>query len=224
MKLVDTIFKGITMATKDKAAAPVPEQDAIAMLMADHKRVKKLFAEFENIKDEASDKQKSGIVTLICQELVIHTTLEEEIFYPAVRAAIDDGDQMDEAVVEHAGAKDLIAQLQAAQPDDDLYDAKVTVLGEQIDHHVTEEEGSMFPKAWGSGVDTAQLGAQMQARKSELLAGGPLQAAPSPMAPTDAKLETEADDGLPGAKTRKVPARPAKKKAAKAVKKSQPKR
>lgn len=96
--------------------------------------------------------------------------IEEEIFYPAVRKAIEDEDLMDEALVEQDGAKDLIAQLQAAEPDDDLYDAKVTVLGEQIDHHVLEEEGNMFPQARGAGVDTEALGSEMLARKSELLA------------------------------------------------------
>src|SRR5580692_6654070 len=140
-------------------------QDAIAMLTADHKKVKKLFADFDKLKDAGSDEDKASIVDQICNELKIHTELEEEIFYPAVRKAIDDGDLMDEALVEHAGAKDLIAQLQEASPDDDLYDAKVTVLGEQIDHHVKEEEGSMFPKARKAKVDTGALGATMFKRK-----------------------------------------------------------
>src|SRR5580698_8434293 len=147
----------------------IQAQDAIAMLTADHKKVKKLFADFDKLKDAGSDEDKASIVDQICNELKIHTELEEEIFYPAVRKAIDDGDLMDEALVEHAGAKELIAQLEDASPEDDLYDAKVTVLGEQIDHHVKEEEGDMFPKAKKAKVDTASLGATMLKRKVALM-------------------------------------------------------
>src|SRR5580698_2276382 len=147
----------------------IQAQDAIAMLTADHKKVKKLFADFDKLKEAGSDEYKASIVDQICNELKIHTELEEEIFYPAVRKAIDDGDLMDEALVEHAGAKDLIAQLEDASPEDDLYDAKVTVLGEQIDHHVKEEEGDMFPKAKKAKVDTEALGATMLKRKITLM-------------------------------------------------------
>jgi hemerythrin superfamily protein len=156
-------------------------QDAITMLMADHKKVKKLFSDFDKLKEEGSDADKSAIVDQICKELKIHTELEEEIFYPAVRKAIDDSDLMDEALVEHAGAKDLIAQLEGASPDDDLYDAKVTVLGEQINHHVEEEEGDMFPKAKKAKVDTGALGATMLKRKIALV--------------EEMGMNTEADDG-----------------------------
>lgn len=154
------------MATTRKPA----EQDAIALLTADHKKVKGLFSQFDKLKDKGSDAEKSDLVTTICNELKVHTTIEEEIFYPAVRKAIEDSDLMDEALVEHAGAKDLIAQLEDMNTDDDLYDAKVTVLGEQINHHVKEEEGEMFPKAKRAKVDTADLGAKMLERKAELQA------------------------------------------------------
>ncbi len=97
-------------STTTKAAGGAQEQDAIAMLMADHKKVKKLFSDFDKLKDEGSDEDKSVIVEQICNALKIHTELEEEIFYPAVRKAIDDSDLMDEALVEHAGAKELIAR------------------------------------------------------------------------------------------------------------------
>jgi hemerythrin superfamily protein len=158
------------MPTDTKRRASVTQaQDAIAMLMADHKKVKKLFSDFDKLKEDGSDKDKSAIVDQICNELKIHTELEEEIFYPAVRKAIDDSDLMDEALVEHAGAKDLIAQLEDASPDDDLYDAKVTVLGEQINHHVKEEEGEMFPKAKKAKVDTEALGSTMLKRKLALM-------------------------------------------------------
>jgi hemerythrin superfamily protein len=158
------------MATAKKTSAGgAPEEDAIAMLMADHKKVKRLFSEFARLKEEGSPEDKAAIVEQVCTELKIHAALEEEIFYPAARKAINDGDLMDEALVEHSGAKALIEQLKDASPDDDLYDAKVTVLGEQIDHHVKEEEGEMFPKAAKSKLDTAALGAEMLERKSTLL-------------------------------------------------------
>ena len=144
-------------------------EDAIAMLMTDHKKVKKLFADFDKLKEKGSNEDKSAIVEEICNELKVHTEIEEQIFYPAVRKAIDDADLMDEALVEHAGAKELIAQLEEASPEDDLYDAKVTVLGEQIDHHVKEEEGDMFPKAKKAKVDTEELGAAMLKRKTALM-------------------------------------------------------
>jgi hemerythrin superfamily protein len=157
------------MPTDTKRSTGAQALDAIAMLMADHKKVKKLFSDFDKLKEEGGDDEKSAIVDQICNELKIHTELEEEIFYPAVRKAIDDSDLMDEALVEHAGAKDLIAQLEDASPEDDLYDAKVTVLGEQIDHHVKEEEGSIFPKAKKAKVDTEALGSTMTKRKIALM-------------------------------------------------------
>jgi hemerythrin superfamily protein len=165
------------MASQHKTTMEqTPAQDAVELLMADHHRVARLFAQFDAMKEAGSDEAKSALVAQICQELTVHTTIEEELFYPAVRKAIEDDDLMDEALVEHAGAKQLIAQLQAAHPDDDLYDAKVTVLGEQIDHHVQEEEGSMFPQAKGSGIDTVSLGAALLKRKAELLANPRAQA------------------------------------------------
>jgi hemerythrin superfamily protein len=158
------------MPTSPSKSAHTQEQDAIALLMADHKKVKKLFADFDKLKDEGSDEEKSALVEQICNELKVHTTIEEEIFYPAVRKAIEDSDLMDEALVEHAGAKELIAELEDASPEDDLYSAKVTVLGEQIEHHVKEEEGEMFPKAKKAKVDVAALGAAMMKRKAALMA------------------------------------------------------
>jgi hemerythrin superfamily protein len=160
-------------------------EDAITLLTADHAKVKKLFKEFEDLKErDGSAEDKSGLVTQICNELKVHAEIEEEIFYPAVRKAIDDGDLMDEALVEHAGAKELIAQLEDMSPDDELYDAKVTVLGEQIQHHVKEEEGQMFPKAKKAKVDGEALGVQMTRRKAELAA------------------EMESDENAPKAKPR----------------------
>lgn len=105
--------------------------DAISLLTEDHNKVKKLFKEFEDLKKSKTSKdKKSKLVKEICMELTIHAQVEEEVFYPAVRTAIDDQDLMDEAEVEHAGAKELISQLEEMSPDEDLYDAKVTVLSE----------------------------------------------------------------------------------------------
>jgi hemerythrin superfamily protein len=145
--------------------------DAIALLTTDHKKVKKLFADFSKIGEgDAGNAAKAALVEQICMELSLHAQVEEEIFYPAVRAAIKNDDLMDEADVEHAEAKHLIAQLKAMKPTDDHYDAKVTVLGESIDHHIKEEEGEMFPKATKAKVDMAALGAALTQRKHELQA------------------------------------------------------
>jgi hemerythrin superfamily protein len=99
------------------------------------------------------------------RSLTRHASAEEEIFYPAVRKAVKEGgDLVDEATVEHASAKDLIAQIQQMSAEDDLFDAKVKVLSEQIEHHVKEEEEEMFPKARKSSLDLAALGEQIAAR------------------------------------------------------------
>jgi hypothetical protein len=155
-------------STRSRSRQP----DAIAMLRADHERVSEAFARFERL---TGHERKEKLVEQICADLDVHTQLEEELFYPAVRAAIRDDDLMDEAVVEHQSAKELIAQLRAMKPDDDLYDAKVTVLGEYVKHHVKEEQGEMFPKARRSGVDLRDLGEQMRERRAELTKGGPLE-------------------------------------------------
>ena len=156
--------------TKRKQPGGSPAKtDAVQLLMDDHKKVKKLFKEFERIKDQDdAAEEKSALVQQICMELTIHTKVEEEIFYPVVRESIDEEDLMDEADVEHAGAKALIQQLEDMKPEDDHYDAKVTVLGEYIDHHVKEEHEEMFPKAKKAKVDMVELGARIVERKAEL--------------------------------------------------------
>jgi len=159
------------MATAKKVApSSAGPRDAIALLTADHREVKALFEKYEKLaedKGKASDRQ--ALAETICDLLVVHATVEEEIFYPAARKATQDDDLIDEAEVEHAAAKDLIAQIKDMSPDDDLYDAKVKVLGEQIDHHVEEEEGETFPAAKKSDMDLAELGARMLARKNQLM-------------------------------------------------------
>ena len=153
------------MATARKPAA---KMDAIGMLVADHKKVQKAFKDFEKLKEGNNKRAKSEIVRQTCADLTVHATVEEEIFYPAARKAIKDADLMDEATVEHAGAKDLIAQLESMQPGDDLYDAKFTVLGESVNHHVKEEQNEMFTKVRKTKLDLNALGEQMAQRKAEL--------------------------------------------------------
>lgn len=157
-------------APRSSSAAGKPSKnEAIAQLTADHARVKKMFKQYERLaKADAPDKQKQELATVICTELTAHATAEEEIFYPAARAAIDKVELVDEADIEHASAKDLIAQIEASSPSDDHYDAKVKVLGEYIDHHVKEEEEEMFPKVRRAKVDTVALGEQIAARKEEI--------------------------------------------------------
>jgi hypothetical protein len=143
--------------------------DAIALLKADHRKVEDLFAKFEKA-TSASTKQK--LCREICTELKIHTMIEEEIFYPALRGKVED-DMLDEAYVEHDGAKVLVNDLESSTPDADFYDAKVTVLSEEIEHHVKEEEApgeGMFAQARKAGVDLVALRDQMMARKEELMA------------------------------------------------------
>jgi hemerythrin superfamily protein len=143
------------------------QRDAITLLRADHRQVDQLFKQYEKSKAAA---RKQALVDQICQELIVHTTVEEEIFYPAVRAALKDKAMMDEADVEHSSAKDLIAQLQAGKPGDDHFDAKVKVLGEYIRHHVKEEQTAMFPRAKTTQLDMVALGSQIETRKAELAA------------------------------------------------------
>ena len=142
--------------------------DPIAMLTEDHENVKQLFEQFEGMTDRAKVSKKK-LATQICLELTKHTAIEEEIFYPAVRQALkEEDDLMDEAIVEHASAKDLIAQILEMEPGDDLYDAKVKVLKEMVEHHVEEEEQEMFPKAREAGLDMQELAQQMAQRKQEV--------------------------------------------------------
>jgi hypothetical protein len=144
--------------------------DAIALLKADHRKVDELFEKFESARG-ADRKQK--LVEQICTELTVHTMIEEEIFYPACSGAVEDEDLVQESYVEHDGAKVLIAELMAGEPDDQFYDAKVTVLSEMIKHHVKEEEKraeGLFAEAKAAGLDMDALGEQLQERKKELLA------------------------------------------------------
>ena len=129
--------------------------------------MKTWFKQFESLED---DDEKQALADKICLALTVHTQIEEEIYYPATREAIDDDDLLDEAEVEHASAKQLIAEIKAMKAVDRLFDAKVTVLGEYIEHHVEEEESEMFPESRDSDLDLKALGEQLAERKQELMA------------------------------------------------------
>lgn len=141
--------------------------DAVALLKADHRKVEELFETYENSKSKSV---KAKLAQQICMELTIHATIEEEIFYPAVKGQVED-DMLDEAYVEHDGAKMMIGEILAGTPDDDFYDAKVKVLSEEIKHHVKEEEqrDGIFAQAKKAGVDMMELGGQLAARKAALM-------------------------------------------------------
>jgi hemerythrin-like domain-containing protein len=156
------------MATAKKSTNSKP-QEATALLRADHKVVSDLFAQYEKAR---SVSKKMNLVSQICTELGVHTKIEEEIFYPAVKAALKDKEMVPEATVEHASVKDLIAQVKGVTPDGEMFDAKIKVMSEFVKHHVKEEQNGMFPKAKKTKLDMVALGAQMAERKAELLASG----------------------------------------------------
>jgi hemerythrin superfamily protein len=151
-----------------RASGRTRQQDAIALLKADHRQVEEWFAQFEKTN---SSSRKQDLAQKICAALKAHTEIEEEIFYPAFLEATEDKDIHHEAEVEHAGAKKLIAEIERAGPADDYFDARVTVLSEMIKHHVKEEEkrDGMFAKARQSDMDLVTLGEQLAARKAEVM-------------------------------------------------------
>ena len=158
-----------TSAKRSPPTAAAASTDATSLLMRDHAEVKALFKQYQKLADaEAEGSERQALAERICEMLTVHATIEEEIFYPAAREAEVERDLLDEAEVEHASAKDLIAQIQSMGPDDGLYDAKVAVLGEYIDHHVQEEEGEMFPRCREAGMDLSGLAAALAERKDEL--------------------------------------------------------
>lgn len=144
-------------------------QDAISLLEADHREAEAIFHQFEKIKEKGSAEEKLALAKKVCGALLIHMEIEEKIFYPQVRQQIDDDDLMNESVVEHAGAKDLITQLGELKADDPMFDAKMKVLSEQIQHHVDEEESEMFPKVRKAGLDLDVIGAELLKGKTQML-------------------------------------------------------
>jgi hemerythrin-like domain-containing protein len=146
--------------------------DAIELLKDDHKVVQDMFREFEKLheaKEEGSDDMKQELIDSVCAALTVHMQIEEEIFYPAAREALDDGeDLLNEAEVEHDGVKDLIEELEEGSASDPMTCARFLVLAEQVDHHVKEEHEEMFPKLRKAKFDAAALGVEMAERKAEL--------------------------------------------------------
>lgn len=153
-------------ARKTSRAASKPD-DAIKLLKGDHKQVKEWFDEFDKTDD---DTKKQKLAREICNALMVHAQIEEDIFYPAARDANVDEDLLDEANVEHASAKQLILQIEAMDSSDQLFDATVKVLGEYVKHHVTEEENELFPECRESSMDLTALGKKLADRKAELMA------------------------------------------------------
>lgn len=155
-----TTTKRHTMSISPKAMG------ATELLRADHKLVSSLFAEYE--KARLTSKKKE-IVARICLELSVHAQVEEEIFYPAFKQALKDKELVPEATIEHASLKALIAQVEGVEPNGEMFDAKIKVLSEYVEHHVNEEQTEMFPKAKASKLDLVELGAAITARKQELM-------------------------------------------------------
>jgi hypothetical protein len=176
---------------ENTAPKTMREADAVDLLTDDHLEVGALFKQYEKLaKKEAPADQRRTLAQTICDMLKAHTTIEEEIFYPAARRAGIDADMLDEADIEHASAKDLIAQIEGGNPDDDHYDAKVKVLGEYITHHVVEEHTEMFPKCRRSKMDLVGLRGEMEARKLSIVSDG-----------SDRASRSEADDDSKGKPT-----------------------
>lgn len=152
--------------------APPRRNDAVTLLDDDHIAVKKLFDQFKKMAEgDAKPMARKELALKICRELTVHMLLEEEIFYPPVRDAVGEKeeDMVDEAEVEHAGAKHLIEQIEAMEPTEQLFDAKVIVLSEYIEHHVGEERDDMFPKARATALDLVALKAELEQRKAQLM-------------------------------------------------------
>ena len=160
-------------ARKTKSETKKPDQkeastdalSALDLLEADHAEVEGYFEEYEQLEDGG---EKEELALKICLALQVHAQVEEEIFYPAARDAIEKTDLIDEAVVEHASAKQLIAEIEEMEAGDELYDAKVKVLGEQVSHHIKEEEDELFPEVESSELDLKALGQKMADRKAAL--------------------------------------------------------
>ncbi len=164
MSILDKVVAAVTPSGSEGAV------NAIDLLKQDHDDVNALFKDYQLLADGDGDAgDKRALSTQICGMLAVHAMIEEEIFYPAARQANVDPNLLDEAEIEHGSAKELIAQIGAAQASDPLYDARVKVLGEYIRHHVKEEEGELFPACRKSKMDLAEIGVRLEKRKSQLM-------------------------------------------------------
>jgi hemerythrin superfamily protein len=164
------------MAIPDRKSAPTragdsEAQDALEMLIDDHRRVDEMFEDYEALRTDGDDADKETLVVGICVSLTVHATVEEEVFYPAAREVLTEAEEaalLDEAEVEHGMVRELVEQLSAMGPSEALYDAKVRVLAEYVRHHVQEEEERMFPALRDTALDLASLGAEIAQRRQEL--------------------------------------------------------
>ena len=156
---------------KSTGRATGKAKDTIKLLSDDHKKVKKLFKEYEKLIKKNDAEAKEEMAQQICEELTIHTQLEEEIFYPAAREAIKNNLLMNEATVEHGSAKELISELESMKTSDPMYDAVVIVLGEYVNHHIKEEEEEIFPKVQKSKMDLEEIGSEIAERKEDMKRG-----------------------------------------------------
>lgn len=154
-----------------RRGTPDPDAgDAIALLSADHEDVRRLFAEYDElVADGAGAEERGALAEQICTALTAHAQIEEELFYPAAREALQDAEQIDEAEAEHASARALIDQIQGLEADDELFDATMRLLQEAVEHHVDEEEGALFPLLAETELDLETLGEQLAARRDEVL-------------------------------------------------------
>jgi hemerythrin superfamily protein len=154
------------MPTKADQKTSQAKDSALSLLQQDHREVEAFFEEFETT---PGDQAKEALALKICLALQVHAQIEEEIFYPAVRDVVENRELLDEAIVEHAAAKQLIAEIESMEVGDQLREAKVKVLGEQIRHHVQEEENELFPQVQDGKLDLDSLGREMASLKQELL-------------------------------------------------------
>ncbi len=155
-----------TTAAKRPSAATSRGGDAVSLLKADHREVERLFGQFEKARDES---RKQQLARRICLELRVHSQIEEELVYPTARAFLKDDEIVNEALVEHQAAKDLIEQIESMTPPDEMFEAKLLVLKEQIEHHVQEEETQFFPQIQKTEMDLKGVGDQLRTRKAELM-------------------------------------------------------
>jgi hemerythrin superfamily protein len=155
-----------SQASNRKGEARAPSRSAIEVLEQDHREVEEWFDEYEKLED---DDRKAELAEKICLALKVHAQLEEEIFYPQARQATKDNDLIDESLVEHAVVKNLINEIEAMDVADELYDAKIRVLGEMVKHHIEEEEEELFPEVASAKMDLGAIGQQLTERKEELM-------------------------------------------------------
>ena len=146
-----------------EAASP----NAFELLEQDHREVEEWFDQYDELKED--DNRKGKLAEKICLALKVHAQIEEEIFYPQAREATNDNDLIDEAVVEHATVKNLISEIEAMEVGEELYDAKMRVLGEMVKHHIKEEEEEFFPKLEAGQMDLDAVGREIAERKEELM-------------------------------------------------------